>query len=183
MIYYGTAQSEADLQGILTLQKQNLPGALSQEEIASQGFVTVLHTPELLRQMNDIEPHVIAKDGDAVVAYLLAMTAASRQEVPVLIPMFETFDNTAYEGKLLADYHYLVVGQVCVKKEYRGQGILEACYQTYRDHFRNKYDFAITEIAAENKRSLRAHERVGFREIHRYKDPDGVEWSIVILRW
>lgn len=54
---YGPALSKADLQGILALQQQNLPSALSPEE---QGFVTVRHDLPLLRKMNTPHPHRIA---------------------------------------------------------------------------------------------------------------------------
>ena len=50
-----------------------------------------------------------------------------------------------------------------------GKGILDHCYASLRTiHYSNKYDFAITEIAATNLRSLKAHRRIGFKEINTY---------------
>ncbi|HEY1200857.1 MAG TPA: GNAT family N-acetyltransferase, partial [Niastella sp.] len=86
MITYTTAKNDTDLQQILALQKQNLASGLTKEQISSQGFVTVSHRFEELKKMNEIEQHVIGKDNDRVVAYLLAMTAHSRFDVPVLFP-------------------------------------------------------------------------------------------------
>ncbi len=183
MITYTTSKTDDELRGILNLQKRNLALNLAQEEVLSQGFVTVSHSFEDLRQLHDIEPHLIAKDEDEVIAYLLAMTAKSKADIPILLPMFDVFDRVQFRGKTIADYHYLVVGQVCVDKRYRGQGILDACYAAYREHFQNKYDFAITEIAISNPRSIKAHHRIGFTEVHRYLDPDGVDWSIVAWEW
>jgi len=183
MITYSTSTSASDLQGILSLQQQNLAVNLPPDEVLSQGFVTVTHRLEDLSRMNDIEAHVIAKDGEQVIGYLLAMTVQSKADFPVLIPMFELFERIQFRKKPVADYHYLVVGQVCVDKNYRGQGILDQCYEAYKNRFKDKYDFAITEIAIKNQRSIKAHNRIGFREIHRYNAPDGVEWSVVVWEW
>jgi hypothetical protein len=183
MITYTTAKTDNELQQILALQKQNLAAGLSKEQIDSQGFVTVSHSFEDLKKMNDIEAHVIAKDNDRVIAYLLAMTAHSRYDIPVLMPMFEMFEQVEYENRKIADQRYIVVGQVCVAEDYRGQGIFDACYAAYRNCFKEKYDFAITEIALRNQRSINAHKRVGFESIHEYAAPDGEKWSIVVWDW
>jgi GNAT superfamily N-acetyltransferase len=184
MIYYTHAKTPTDLAGILRLQKANLRPGLSAEEIQSQGFVTVDHTEEQMAMLNAIEPHIIAKVEDEVVAYLLAMTSASKKDISVLEPLFELFDGIQYRGKSIADYPYLVVGQVCVSKAYRGQGVLDQCYAAYREFYDQKYAFAITEIALDNPRSLNAHRRVGFEVIHTYTDPkSGVEWAVVVWDW
>lgn len=183
MIVYTTADSDKDLPGILDLQKRNLPAHLGEDEIKSQGFVTVVHSAGDLRKLNAIERSIIAKNNDTVIAYLLAMTAASKADIPVLIPMFDMFEKIQLNNKPVSQYNYLVVGQVCVDKAYRGQGVLDNCYAAYRDHFQQTYDFAITEISLRNQRSIRAHQRIGFSEIMRYTASDKEEWSIVIWEW
>ena len=183
MITYDTSSSDKDISGIINLQRKNLPTGLTKEEMESQGFVTVVHSMELLRKMNSIEQSIIARDEDEVIAYLLAMTPQSKTDIPVLIPMFEMFDQLSYSGKRISDYNYIVVGQVCIDKKYRGQGLLDNCYAEYRNRFKEKYDFAITEIATKNQRSMQAHKRIGFETIHEYKAPDKEEWSIVLWKW
>lgn len=183
MLLVTTADTEKDLQGILTLQKENLAHRLPEDEINSQGFVTVDHTFEQLQKMNAIEKHIIAKDNDKVVGYILAMTENSKQDIPILLPMFQMFDETNYKGKMIANFNYLVVGQVCIAKAYRGRGVFDHCYAAYKKLYRGKYDFVITEIAVANTRSLHAHKRIGFEEVHRYTSPDSVEWAIVLWDW
>lgn len=183
MIIFDTANSLADLKGILELQKQNLKINLTDNAISKQGFVTVHHTLEQLQQLNAIEKHVIAKDGDKIIGYVLAMTPKSQSNIPILIPMFKIFGETYFNGKAITTYNYLVVGQVCIDQMYRGQGIFDRCYNAYKECFKAKYDFAITEIAATNLRSLSAHKRVGFNEIATYTAPDQVEWKIVVWNW
>jgi len=183
MVFYTSAQSNNELEGILALQKANLPSNLTQEEMESQGFVTVVHSLNDLRHMNDIEPHIIAKDDDKVVAYLLAMTSASKEDIAVLKPMFKIFENIQFSRKPVSSYQYIVVGQVCVDKNFRGQGVLDNCYFAYKNAFRQKYEFAITEIASRNTRSINAHKRIGFTHLHQYTAPDGEEWSIIVWKW
>jgi hypothetical protein len=183
MIVYTTAKSDNDLQQIIALQKSNLPQNLTEDQKDSQEFVTVVHSYETLKKMNDTEASIVAKDGEKVIGYLLAMTNETKNDIPVLIPMFNAFDQVIYNGKKIAAFNYIVVGQVCIADGYRGKGILDDCYSAYKNHFRDKYDFAITEIHKTNLRSIRAHERIGFELVHSYNDPNGDEWEIVILDW
>ena len=183
MIIYTTSNSTIDLEGILSLQKSNLAQGLTSEEIQTQGFVTVNHTYDLLKKLNDYERHVVAKDQNKVIGYVLAMTKQSRFDIPILFPMFNVFDAVSYKGKKISEYNYILIGQVCVDKKYRGQGIFDNCYTAYKDCYNDKYDFAITEIANTNLRSLNAHKRVGFEEIHSYVGPDQTEWIVVIWNW
>lgn len=181
-IHFKLTHTESELQGILGLQKKNLLGELSEEEKSEQGFVTVRHNLDQLKLMHALEPHVIAKDGEKVIGYILAMTKESRDLVPVLVPMFAQFDRLIYVEKLLSDYDYMVIGQICVDKAYRGQGIFDKMYDLYLNSFSSRYDFAITEIAVSNGRSLKAHQRVGFQVIHEYSDSTQ-DWAIVVWDW
>ncbi len=183
MIQYKTAGTEQELLAILDLQKANLGINLTENEAREQGFVTAHHTLAELNKLNNIEPHLIAKDGEKVAAYVLAMTAQSKSDIAILIPMFEMFSKISYHGKLISDYNYLVVGQVCVDKNYRGQGIFDAVYQAYKKQYLHRYDFAITEVATKNLRSMKAHNRIGFKEIYRFTAPNNVEWSVVLWDW
>jgi hypothetical protein len=183
MITYTTVQSDKEIDQILLLQKQNLAAGLTKEQINAQGFVTVSHRFEDLKKMNEIEQHVIGKDNDTVVAYLLAMTAQSRFDVPILFPLFEMFERVKYKEKKIAEYKYMVVGQACVAEGYRGKGLFDDCYAAYRNYFKDRYDFAVTEIAIRNQRSVNAHKRVGFESIYEYAAPDGEVWSVVVWGW
>ena len=160
MINYTTATTSKDLEGILALQKANLAKRLTAEEIQSQGFVTVDHSYQQLKKLNDIENHIIVRDNDKIAGYVLAMTQQSKSAIPVLLPIFKLFENILYRDKKIADYDYLVVGQVCIDKKFRGKGIFDNCYYAYKKHYSSKYDFAITEVANTNLRSLSAHKRI-----------------------
>ncbi|MDX1544003.1 MAG: GNAT family N-acetyltransferase [Christiangramia sp.] len=182
-ICFRLTQSEEDLHKILDLQKQNLKQNLDPDEVMTQGFVTVQHSFEQLKNLHELEPHLIAEKNDELAGYLLAMTRDSENEIPVLKPMFKRFGELQYKNEALEDFNYLVVGQVCVAKDYRGKGILDSCYAAYHEFYKEKYDFAITEIAKDNQRSLKAHLRIGFKIIDSYFDETGTEWIVILWDW
>lgn len=182
MILFKSAETPEELEGILSLQSFNLFQNISESEKETQGFVTVHHSLDQLASMNSIARHLIAKDREKVVGYILAMTKASKTLIPVLVPMFDQFDRLLYREKPVSDYNYLVIGQICVDKNYRGQGIFDRMYAAYRELFSDRFDFAITEIAVSNVRSIKAHQRVGFEVIHEFSDSTQ-DWAIVALDW
>jgi hypothetical protein len=114
MVQLCLSQSTADLEGILSLQRENLLTILSEEEKASQGFVTIPHTLDQLEAMHSIAPHVHAKENEQVVGYVLAMTLASRKAIPMMASLFDNFDELEVAGKKVSTYRPMVVGQVCV---------------------------------------------------------------------
>ncbi len=179
-----TVQSEADVRGILLLQQQNLKKNLSKEEMASQGFVTVEHEYAVLKAMNEAQASVIAKDGDTVVAYCLAMLPAFRHDVKELKVLFEEIDQIEYEGKFLKDFKYVVMGQVCVGKGFRSIGLFDKMYQKLREELSNTFELCGTDISINNPRSLKAHGRVGFVGVKDFEDFALNEvWRIVLWDW
>lgn len=183
MITFTTATTDTDLQQILALQQQNLSKNLTCEQTLEQGFLTVEHDFATLQKMNALENAIIAKDGEQVVGYLLAMTRDLRNDIPILISMFDVMDELKYQNQKLQQYHYIVVGQACIAETHRGSGVFDQCYQAYKHYLSEKYDFTVTEISKRNPRSLRAHRRVGFQIIHDFVAPDGEAWDMVLWDW
>lgn len=183
MITFETTDKKEDLQEILNLQKANLKKNLSKEEAEMDGFVTVDHDWETLIALTNIEPHAVAKESGKVVGYVLAMTKKSRFDIPLISPMFDEFKRIPYRGKTIADFNYMVVGQTCVHKDYRGQGLVEGLFHQYKTAFSERYDFSITEIDSSNIRSLKAHQKVGYGIIHSYTDSSGTHWNVVVWEW
>lgn len=176
------AENDTELQQILSLQQENLLINLSADEQKDQGFVTLHHTLSLLQQMHKLAPNVIVKDGHKLVGYALTMAPGCRRLVSGLEPMFRLLDTLYYKEKLIADLSYYVMGQVCVDKNYRGQGVFQLLYDFHRKSYAATYDALITEIATRNHRSLRAHEKVGFEIIHTHRD-ELDEWAVVLWDW
>jgi hypothetical protein len=179
MIHYGPARTDEDLHAILSLQQENLPKAISVEEAREQGFVTVEHDFALLREMNDHFPHAIARDGDVLAGYALAMLPLFGDRIPVLRSLFARLDQLEWEGVPLHALRYCVMGQVCVARPYRGQGVFAGVYEDLGRRMAPHFDLLVTEIATRNTRSLRAHEKIGLVEMERFSEAGGADWVIV----
>ena len=175
-------REHGELEQIVELQHQNLAPQLTPEEARSQGFVTAVHTPTILAQMHALAPSIIAKDGARVIAYALTMPVEARAFVPILEPMFQTFVDLEWQGEPLTQFRFYVMGQVCVAAGYRGQGVFDALYRGHREHYSSRFELIITEIATRNTRSLRAHQRVGFRSLVTQRDAVD-EWVIAAWDW
>ena len=83
---------------------------------------------------------------------------------------------------LLRDLPYVVMGQVCVDKAHRGQGIFDGLYLQMQKVMKGHFEYIITEVATRNTRSMRAHERVGFTNELIYTADNEEEWAIIALK-
>jgi hypothetical protein len=182
-IDFTTVSTADEVRQILALQAANLPTALTPETMATQGFVTVRHELDVLQRMNEAEPAIIAKDGDRVVGYALVMPRAFAADVPILRPLFAMLDGLSWHATPLRDHaRWFVMGQVCIAESHRGRGLFDGLYRTMAEACRDRYDFTVTEVAARNTRSLRAHARAGFCTLHVYPDATtGEDWHVIAL--
>ena len=178
---YTYPESSDDFRKIVELQKKNLPVNISEVEAKDQGFVTVQHTAALLKSMNDLGGHALAKVGEQVVGYALFMSKELEQTIPLLSPMFEQFKKVNFNGSSLYDCNYFVMGQVCIDKDFRSQGVFGGLYDFLKQKNKDKYNYIVTEVATRNTRSIRAHKKVGFELANVYRVEEGEEWAIVVL--
>ena len=96
--------------------------------------------------------------------------------------MFNNLASVNYNGKLLDDYNYYVMGQVCIDKPWRGQGVFSMLYQHHKKVFAERFDMVVTEISPSNIRSQKAHEKVGFKTIYTYSNAMD-DWHVVAWDW
>ena len=172
------AETQKDIEEILSLQQLNLKTNVSEEVKKDQGFLTVCHSMEQLEIMRNLTPQIIAKADGKVIAFALAMLPSMGKLIPDLQPMFDLVDDIEWKSRMIRDYKYYMMGQICVAMEFRGQGIFEKLYHTHKKFYEKEFDLCITEISTSNKRSQRAHEKVGFETIHLHKDHVD-EWNVV----
>ncbi len=175
MIQYKTASTKEELEQILALQKTNLPNSLSSEEKQNEGFVTVHHDFDLLKRMNEACPHIIATQGKKVVGYALCMHPKFGDEIEVLKSMFAEIENISKPFN-----SFVIMGQVCVDKDYRKQGLFRKLYNKMQEETSKRFDAIVTEVDATNDRSVQAHYAIGFKTLSKYKG-DGRDWELIYL--
>jgi hypothetical protein len=178
-IIFDAASTDQHFEQILDLQKRNLSRSISEDEQRQQGFVFAEHTTSELRIMASYLPQVIALNNDKVVGYNLGLHRSLKNLIPMLVPMFTEFERSEYKGRPLSTYKFMVGGQVCVDKEFRGKGLLSKLYHETRKRVIPDYELCVTEIAIRNVPSLKAHEKMGFEVVGTYSDEREV-WNIVV---
>ena len=166
----GLVQSDRDLEDILALQRAS-------RAVTADGFVTVEHTLPVLQAMHALAPSVIARGEKGELAgYALVMPRETRTLVPILEPMFQLLEP------LFAGRRWYVMGQVAVAPAFRGTGVFDALYAEHRAQYSDRWDVCVTEVAVRNARSMRAHARVGFQTVKRYRDATD-DWAVVAWDW
>lgn len=165
-----------ELKQILALQQENLRKNISTEEREKEGFVSVEHTLEQLKVLNDACGHIIAVENDRVIGYTLCMHPKFADAIEMLRPMFVEIEKIR-ETRM----DYLVMGQICVAKNYRGKGIFRNLYLTMKEKLPKGFETIITEVDAKNIRSLNAHRAVGFELLKAYRSGDK-EWHLIALK-
>jgi len=182
MLITSIVSTENELLQIHHLNQRNLKQNLNDEIRKKEGFVTWLYPIELLKKMHQLSPSIIIKDAEKVVAYALTTLKEAQKFHPDLDNMFRNLAKVHYKNMLLSFYNFYCMGQICVDHRYRSMGLVHMLYQKHKEVFSKQYDFILTEISANNIRSLRAHEKIGFRKIHNYKDSLD-QWVVVVWDW
>jgi ribosomal protein S18 acetylase RimI-like enzyme len=172
----------SELEEIKSLQDKNLKRNLSDQEAEVQGFVTAEYSIEFLETLHQESPSVIAKDGGLVVGYALVALKSIRHHHELLSDLFDNIDKIEYNNQSLKYSNYVVVGQLCVAKNYRGQGLVQQMYQHFKSSLSWKFDYCLTDVAKNNPRSLKAHLITGFQVIDTLNYV-GIKWDIVLWDW
>lgn len=175
-------QSTEDLRGIKSLQNQNLKANLSEVEKNKEGFVTASYTMEALELMHQLLPSIVAIDQYKVVGYALVIDKRFKGTHHLIDDLIKNIDHLSYRGEQLAVVNYAVVGQLCVDKQYRGQGLASKLYQSFKDHYSIRYPYCITDVDRSNKRSLQAHYKTGFQPIGQLQF-ENADFEIVLWNW
>jgi GNAT superfamily N-acetyltransferase len=182
MLYATFVSTKKELEQIQNLNQQNLKHNLSEDEMLREGFVSWNYSLELLEKMHRLAPSIIVKDNDEVVGYALVTLKEARSFHDDFEKMIINLQPVIYEGKALISYHFYLMGQVCIHKNYRGKGVFPLLYQQHKISYSKEYELLVTEISTKNQRSLKAHEKIGFKNIFTHRE--GVdEWHVVAWNW
>ena len=183
MITITRATTIDDINGILQLHLLNLKGNISNEEAQHEGFVSAEYDLNSLNKINSICPSIIAVDiTKKIIGYALVVTKEFYGHHDLLDDLFRSVDALSFNGECLEGISYVIVGQLCVAKSFRGQGVVQMMYNFYRDELCSKYKYCITDIASNNPRSLKAHLKTGFQVIDS-KGYGGLTWDVVLWDW
>ena len=150
--------TEADLDGILALQAAN--------QIERGGMLSA-ELPRLrIKEMMHGMPLIVARRDGHITGFLMTSTRTMNAELPVVRAMFG-----AYAGTVDA----FVYGPICVDPAERGKGLAAAMFSELRRLEPGRE--GVLFIRSDNEASLRAHRRMGIREVARF-ELDGADFTV-----
>jgi RimJ/RimL family protein N-acetyltransferase len=135
-----------DIPGILALQEPNLPD--------SGGSLSVRQSADWFRKAIIEKSVVAARHNGEVVGYVLGTSLAAKAHVAIIQTMLRFFPPP------IDCYMY---GPVCVAESERGKGLAGALFKVLRAHMGMRP--AMTFVRADNEPSLRAHRKMGMRDL------------------
>ena len=135
-----------DIPGILALQEPNL--------VERGGGLSVRQTADWFRHAIFEKSIVVGRRNDKVVGYVLGTSLAAKAHVPMIQAMLRAFP---------APRDCYLYGPVCVAEAERGKGLASALFKVLQAHMGSRP--AMTFVRADNAPSLRAHRKMGMREL------------------
>jgi L-amino acid N-acyltransferase YncA len=135
-----------DITGILALQDLNV--------MDRGGTLSVRLTAEWIEQLMREMPVIVGRRDGKVIGYLLSTSLAAMAHVPIIQAMLSRFPPPA---------DCYLYGPVCVDATERGKGLAGMLYEELRTRLPGRS--AMTFVRADNAASLRAHRKMGMREL------------------
>lgn len=136
----------SDLDGIVALQAANQP--------ERGGTLSTCLPPARIAEMMSEMPLIVALLDGRVAGYLMTSTREMNADVPVINALLAAYPGTA---------DAYVYGPICVGAEERGKGLAQAMFSELRRLVPMRE--GILFIRRDNPASLRAHEKMGMREV------------------
>ena len=171
-----------DLKQIKALQNLNLKGQLSEVEKKTFGFVTASYDLSFLAAMHRKHPAIVAVSGKTLAGYALVCAKEMHGQHPLIDDLFDQLNQMTFKGERLQDVPYVLVGQLCVAAAFRGRGVPQLLYQAFQLHYARAYRYCITDVDVTNLRSLRVHEKAGFKIINELQYGNAA-WYVVLWDW
>jgi predicted GNAT superfamily acetyltransferase len=145
-----------DIPGILAVQEPNLPD--------NGGSLSVRQTAEWFTRAALEKSVVVGRRHGQVVGYVLGTSLATKSHIAIIQAMLRTFP---------APPDCYLYGPVCVAETERGKGLAGALFKELQSHMRGRS--SMTFVRADNDKSLRAHNKMGMREVGTFEN-DGVTY-------
>ena len=150
------------------------------EEDKKDGFVTTAFTREELTQLIEKEHGLfIAKEGEEVLAYVMAASWQFWSKWPMFVHMIKDLPNLEYLGQTLSVENSYQYGPICIDKSVRGTGVLKDIFNFSLVHMKKRYPILVTFVNHINPRSYEAHTRkLGLDIIQEFDFNGNTYWEL-----
>ncbi|TPX52023.1 hypothetical protein CcCBS67573_g09962 [Chytriomyces confervae] len=172
MIHTKLATTPSELEQIHALMLANMKQNLDNLD---QGFLSVEYSMQDLIQFNETTPAIIAmapSGSDASSSVVVGYALAADMHAALAHHLLK---------EAMQEVKPVVMGQVCVAKEFRGQGVLRQLYSLFLSTYKERgYDLVETEVSKANECSLKAHVKTGWVVVDSLT-VEGGEWHVIAL--
>jgi ribosomal protein S18 acetylase RimI-like enzyme len=135
-----------DIAGVLTLQEPNLPD--------NGGNLSVRQPADWFKRAVGEKSLIVARRDGQVVGYVLGTSLAAKAHVRIIQSMLRAFPPPP---------DCYLYGPVCVAETERGKGLAGAMFEKLQAHMGGRP--AMVFVRADNEPSLRAHRKMGMRDL------------------
>ena len=149
----------SDIEATLKLQAKYQVDSIKEED-KKDGFVTTAFTKEELTQLIEEEQGLfIAKEGEEVLAYVMAASWQFWSKWAMFQHMIKDLPNLEYLGETLSVDNSYQYGPICIDKSVRGTVVLKEIFNFSLEYMAKRYPILVTFVNQINPRSYEAHTR------------------------
>jgi hypothetical protein len=149
----------SDIEATLKLHAKYQVDSIAEED-KKDGFVTTAFTKEELTQLIEQEQGLfIAKEGEEVLAYVMAASWQFWSKWAMFQHMIKELPNLEYLGETLSVDNSYQYGPICIDKSLRGTSVLKEIFNFSLEHMAKRYPILVTFVNQVNPRSYEAHTR------------------------
>ena len=149
----------SDIEATLKLHAKYQVDTIAEED-KKDGFVTTAFTKEELTELIEQEQGLfIAKEGDEVLAYVMAASWQFWSKWPMFQHMIKDLNSLEYKGQTLTVDNSYQYGPICIDKSVRGTAVLKEIFNFSLGHMEKRYPILVTFVNQINPRSYEAHTR------------------------
>ena len=149
----------SDIEAVLRLHSKYQVDSIKEED-KKDGFVTTAFSYEELKELIEEEQGLfIAKEGEEVLAYVMAASWQFWSKWPMFSHMIKDLPNLEYIGLQLSVDNSYQYGPICIDKSLRGSSMLSEIFDFARVEMAKRYPILVTFVNKINPRSFEAHSR------------------------
>jgi len=123
------------------------------------GFVTTPFDAEILAELIAEKGLFVAKEGEDVLAYLMAASWDFCSRWPIFAQMIKGLSQIEYGNLRLSKENSYQYGPICIDVSVRGTGVLKDIFEFSRSEMAKRYPVLVTFVNQINPRSFAAHTR------------------------
>ena len=179
MITYKIAEF-SDIEATLALHAKYQVDSIKEED-KKDGFVTTAFSKEELHDLIAQEKGLfIAKEGEEVIAYVMAASWEFWSRWEMFAFMIKDLPNLEYLGETLSVENSYQYGPICIDKSVRGTEVLPAIFEFSRKEMAKRFPILVTFVNQINPRSYQAHTRkLGLEVIQEFDFNGNRYWELV----